>query len=464
MPSLRHDILCTIDEFFATTIFLFGAYGAIRAGITGAGELTNDSLIVIAFGFGFSLMTAVWVAASTSGACCNPVIAMVAYLAGKLSVLRLILYILAESLAAIFAAALVKALMPGDFIGATTPGFGSSLAQAWFLEMVMSAVLALVVLNGAIDGQSKELAPLHIGLTLVVIHLGAVPFSGSSVNPARSLGSAVLSGVWTGHWIYWTAPFVGGLIGFVIWKLLQKGRAEPDNEYLAAAVEFIGTAMFLFLAYAGIQAAVQTSAGTFASTLLVIALAFGISLMITVWTFGGVTGAPQNPAVAISVFLIGKMSLTRMLLYIVTELAGGLFAGGLAYAIFPNKVVGATTLGDGTTQVQGVFLEAITTSFLLVVILRDAVSGFAGIFAPIPIGFVLIAIHLVTVQFTGASVNIARSLGTAVITAVGVWKVAAMTDAEAAAEAKAAASPTTTLVDDGPTVVKVEGGDKIEQA
>ncbi|TPX36727.1 hypothetical protein SmJEL517_g01169 [Synchytrium microbalum] len=497
-PSLRHDILATADEFFATTIFLFGAYGTIRAGLTGAnGALTNDSLIVIAFGFGCGFfddfcmdsLEYIWSMVQSrnmhggipvwQNLVCPFFTITTIYTSNPsyshpISLLRCISYTIAECLAAIFAAALIKALLPGDYIGATAPGLGSSLAQTWFLEMIMTCVLALVVLNAGIDGQTEQLAPLHIGLTLLVIHLGAVPFSGSGVNPARSLGSAVLSGVWTAHWIYWTAPIVGGLLGFAIWKLLQKGRAQPDNDFLAAVSEFIGTAMFLFLAYAGIQAAIQTSAGTFASTLLVVALSFGFSLMITIWTFAGVTGSPQNPAVCLAVYIIGEMSLKRMIFYIIAELLGALFAGGLTYAIFPNKVTGATTLGASTTQVQGAMLEAISTAILLFVILRNAVTGTSGIFGvsntrgfrPDRPSSCNGAIYWHIREYcTFAWVYVVgQAIG--VVIAVGVWKVASLTDEEVAADAaveeeeeaaKAASpSPTGTLIGDELTDVKTE--------
>ena len=125
------------------------------------------------------------------------------------------------------AAALVVAAIFGQAAVATTethPGGGVTEIQALIIETVFTAIFLAVILT--VTKKAPNHAAFAIPLTLVVIHLAIVPFTGSSVNPARSLASAIVGGDLTGIWIYIIGPILGGLIGWGVFKFLTPDADE----------------------------------------------------------------------------------------------------------------------------------------------------------------------------------------------------------------------------------------------
>jgi aquaporin Z len=108
----------------------------------------------------------------------------------------------------------------------TAPGSGFTDLQAVILETVLTAIFMLVILSSTKYG--KTLAALAIPLTLVAIHLAAVPFTGASVNPARSIGPALLGGDLSKLWIYLVAPIVGAIIGALVFRAVNTD--DPETE------------------------------------------------------------------------------------------------------------------------------------------------------------------------------------------------------------------------------------------
>ena len=110
-------------------------------------------------------------------------------------------------------------------IGFTTP-FGGMV-----MELIGSMVLVLVVYATAVDKRNKSspmVPPLLIGLTVTVCHLLLIPYTGTSINPARSLGPAIVSKSWADHWVFWVGPLLGGAIGGVLYKFVFKNNNDDD--------------------------------------------------------------------------------------------------------------------------------------------------------------------------------------------------------------------------------------------
>ncbi|TDZ67874.1 Aquaporin-1 [Colletotrichum trifolii] len=218
--------------------------------------------------------------------------------------------------------------------------------------------------------------------------------------------------------------------------LTQWMNSDIKNHFVASLGELVGTTMFLFFAFAGTEVANIKSAAnnsnipgdsnttTGASTgfnvgvLLYISLIFGFSLMVNVWIFFRISGGLFNPAVTLGMFLVKAIPASRAACLFVAQILGGMLASLIVRFLFPESFNVRTTLGGGATLVQGVFIEAILTAELVFTIFMLAKEKHRATFiAPVGIGLTLFIAEMVGVQFTGGSLNPARSFGPCVITA-----------------------------------------------
>ena len=103
------------------------------------------------------------------------------------------------------------------------------------MELIGSMILVLVVYATAVDKNNKSspmLPPLLIGLTVSVAHLLLIPYTGTSINPARSLGPAIVGGKWDDHWVFWIGPLLGGAIGGVLYRFVFMNDANNKRDEL----------------------------------------------------------------------------------------------------------------------------------------------------------------------------------------------------------------------------------------
>jgi len=182
---------------------------------------TSPDLVVIALGFGFGLFAAIFIAGHISGGHYNPAVTVAAVADKRLDPVHGVAYIVAQLVGGIAAALVVAAIFGQAAVAGTEthPGGGVTDIQALVIEALFTAIFLAVILT--VTKKAANHAAFAIPLTLVVIHLAIVPFTGSSVNPARSLASAIVGGDLTGIWIYIVGPIVGGLIGWGVFKFLN---------------------------------------------------------------------------------------------------------------------------------------------------------------------------------------------------------------------------------------------------
>jgi aquaporin Z len=205
-----------LAEFMGTFILVFGGSMSILAVLNTGGADDPVKLLVIAFGFGLSLLAGIWVVGHVSGAHFNPAVTLGLLLDGRVGFSDAIGYWVGQFAGAIVASLAVAGASSTDVVANTLTTF-SDRSTAILLEVALTAIFVWVIL--AVTRMGANHAPAAIALTLVGIHLAGIPFSGASVNPARSFGPAVVSGTFTDVWVYIVFPMVGGAIAWVLYRL-----------------------------------------------------------------------------------------------------------------------------------------------------------------------------------------------------------------------------------------------------
>lgn len=210
-------------EFLGTFWLTFGGCGSaiLSAAFPGLGI----GFAGVALAFGLSVLTMSYAVGSISGAHFNPAITVGLWVGGRMPGLDVLPYIIAQVAGATVAAAILALIAsgrPGFELGefaangysALSPGQYSLLA-ALVVESVGTFFLVFIVMRVTTPGAAPGFAPIAVGLTLTLIHLVSIPVTNTSVNPARSTGTALFAG--TDYlmqlWLFWLAPLAGGIVG-----------------------------------------------------------------------------------------------------------------------------------------------------------------------------------------------------------------------------------------------------------
>ncbi|KAG6460745.1 aquaporin isoform X2 [Manduca sexta] len=206
-----------LAEFIGNLLLnFFGCGSCVNVGAAVGG------IITIAMAFGLAVYAAVSVIGHISGGHINPAVTIGLLSVGRVKPIRAVLYIIAQCAGAAAGSGILKALTPEKVagpLGATSLGNEVTQLQGFGIEFFLGFVLVFVVC-GVCDPNkpdSKATAPLAIGLTVTMGHLCAVDYTGSSMNPARSFGSALVINTWADHWVYWAGPIAGGIVGALLY-------------------------------------------------------------------------------------------------------------------------------------------------------------------------------------------------------------------------------------------------------
>lgn len=217
-------------KLFAEAVGTFILVGVGSMSVVAALASQLPAELVAPFGFGLGLLAAIAVAGHVSGGHFNPAVTLGAVLDRRIEIIPAIGYIVAQVVGAIAASATFLALGLGRDVVARTRNVPGILEDggAFVAEVVLTAIFLAVILT--VTRRAPGSAIFVIPLTLLVIHFAGIPLSGSSVNPARSLGPALVAGDFSKLWIYLTAPFVGSAIGWGVYKLLDDEGEELVEE------------------------------------------------------------------------------------------------------------------------------------------------------------------------------------------------------------------------------------------
>ncbi|MGE5359306.1 MAG: aquaporin Z [Bacteroidales bacterium] len=220
-------------EFIGTfSLVLFGCGSAVIAGTSRVGP-SGIGLLGIAIAFGFTVVAMAYAIGGISGCHINPAVTIGVLTAGKMKSKDAIGYVLGQCLGAILGAAVLYLIAVGrpDFampewgLGANGWGAGYlgnyNTLSAFVIEAVMTFLFIFVILATTSRFGNSAMAGLAIGVTLMLIHLVTIPVTGTSVNPARSLGPALLTGgkALAQLWLFVIAPIGGAVVAAIVWKL-----------------------------------------------------------------------------------------------------------------------------------------------------------------------------------------------------------------------------------------------------
>ncbi|MCX6422189.1 MAG: MIP family channel protein [Actinobacteria bacterium] len=233
-----------IAEFVGTFLLVFLAVGAAVFGI--AAMIGKDQqgpgagIVGVAMAFGLVLLGIAYAFGPISGAHVNPAVTLAMLVGRRMPAKEAVGYWIVQFIGAIAAGALLKLFVSSFGVTDYTGGLGTNsydngainMGGAFVLEVVLTAAFVVVILLVTERIAAPGFAGIAIGLTLTLVHLVGIPLTGTSVNPARSLGPALFEGgtALSQVWLFIVAPLVGALIAVVLWKITRKDEAMPEAQ------------------------------------------------------------------------------------------------------------------------------------------------------------------------------------------------------------------------------------------
>ncbi|CAM0952729.1 unnamed protein product [Alopecurus aequalis] len=230
-----------ITEFMATLMFLYISLATVigykSQAAAAADACAGVGYLGVAWSFGATIMVLVYCTGGVSGGHINPAVTFGLLVCRKISLVRAALYVTAQCLGAICGAAVVKGVTGRNYEalggGANSVADGFSVGGALGAEVTGTFVLVYVVLSAtdpkrtARDSFIPILVPLPIGFAVFVVHLATIPITGTGINPARSLGAAVMYNqhkAWKDHWIFWVGPLIGATAAALYHRCVLRGE------------------------------------------------------------------------------------------------------------------------------------------------------------------------------------------------------------------------------------------------
>ena len=212
-------------ELLGTFALVFTGTGAVVVNNVRDGVVTHVGVALV---FGLIVLALIYAIGDASGCHINPAVTIGFWAAGRFEVRLVVPYIVSQCAGAILASFALRLMFPTDAkLGATLPA-GSAL-QSFVLEVIMTWLLMFVVMQVSTGAKEKGvLAGVAVGSVIALEALFAGPISGASMNPARSLGPALVSGNLQSLWIYIAAPILGALLGVVSHWCVHEPGTSPS--------------------------------------------------------------------------------------------------------------------------------------------------------------------------------------------------------------------------------------------
>jgi len=214
----------SVAEIVGTFALVFCGTGAMVIDKESGGAVSH---VGVAITFGLIVMSMIYALGDISGAHLNPAVSIAFVVAGRLPVKNLAFYMASQLAGALLASGVLRFLFPAnELLGATIPA--GTAAQSFVLEFILTFLLMLVIINVATGSKEQGLfAGIAIGSVVLLEAMFAGPVCGASMNPARSIGPAVVSGHTQHLWVYVIAPIAGAALAIPLWKYLTSKKNRP---------------------------------------------------------------------------------------------------------------------------------------------------------------------------------------------------------------------------------------------
>lgn len=229
MQKLLAELFGTFTLVFVGSLSIVAALGF---GGTGAGPVL---LVSVALGFGLALLIGLFAFAEVSGGHFNPAVSLAMFLDKRLAAGDLVGYWVAQFAGAVLGSLVVLIAFDSDTVASTVTPFTDTRA-AFVTELVLTALFVAVILQVTRSDMYGRSALTTIPLALVAIHVAAIPISGASVNPARSFGPALVGTEFGDLWLYFVAPPIGAVLGWIVHKVVVMGDTNLRGDLDGARV------------------------------------------------------------------------------------------------------------------------------------------------------------------------------------------------------------------------------------
>ncbi|KAH9488061.1 Aquaporin-4 [Bulinus truncatus] len=213
-----HCLKAAVAEVLGTSTLLMIGCGAVAT----LNPPDGAPLMAIAFAFGLALTLAIWTFGDISGAHVNPVVTVSFLVTGNMGISKCLIYIMCQ---------LLGGVLGSGFIWLTFPRRGGA-AWGFLVESVTTFLLVLTVYasSNRLRTNHSGLIAISIGFCVTANVAWSGNLTGGSMNPARSFGPALWSGIWKDHWLYWTAPFVGGLAAALLYQKFFSEKVQNAED------------------------------------------------------------------------------------------------------------------------------------------------------------------------------------------------------------------------------------------
>ena len=216
-----------VAEFIGTLVLVLFACGA--AAVLGCdGARVNAAYFATAAAFGLVIVAMAYSIGNVSGCHINPAVSIAMLVSGKMKIGDFCGYVVAQFAGATAGAAILWALLGSNEALGQNGLYKNDVWLSLLVEIILTFVFVLAILGVTSRASNSPVAGLVIGLTLTLVHIFGIHFTGTSVNPARSFGPAILSGATDGLWVFIAAPLIGGLLAALFYSFIDK--KEPEEK------------------------------------------------------------------------------------------------------------------------------------------------------------------------------------------------------------------------------------------